>query len=399
MKVLYISYDGILEPLGKSQVVSYLNKLSKKHEIILISYEKKEDLKNDKLFKSMYKDLKKSGICWHALTYHKSPTALATLYDITVGALFGLYLVVKNDVQIIHARSYVPSVMALVVKKIHRVGFIFDMRGFWADERVDGNLWKKNSNIYKVSKWFEKKFLLNADVVISLTHSAIEEMNKFPYLKNKKPKFEVITTCTDLELFGSKTLTNDSSNRDSEFILGYVGSVGVWYLFEEALLFYKTLKETIPNARLCIINKGGHDYINDCLHRMKIDKDLVTVETKDSLGVSAAMKLMSAGVFIIKPVFSKKASAPTKMGEFLGCGVPCVINNGIGDSADIIKNENVGVVLNAFDRNEMYKGVKELIKLVNDPDIVKRCVNAAKVHFSLDDGVKSYDKVYNSFEK
>jgi len=108
---------------------------------------------------------------------------------------------------------------------------------------------------------------------------------------------------------------------------------------------------------------------------------------------------MSAGVFIIKPVFSKKASAPTKMGEFLGCGVPCVINNGIGDSADIIKNENVGVVLNAFDRNEMYKGVKELIKLVNDPDIVKRCVNAAKVHFSLDDGVKSYDKVYNSFEK
>ncbi len=43
MKVLYISYDGILEPLGQSQVLRYLEKLSSKHQIHLISFEKPED--------------------------------------------------------------------------------------------------------------------------------------------------------------------------------------------------------------------------------------------------------------------------------------------------------------------------------------------------------------------
>ena len=42
-KVLYITYDGILEPLGQSQVLNYLEKLSEDHEITLMSIEKKQD--------------------------------------------------------------------------------------------------------------------------------------------------------------------------------------------------------------------------------------------------------------------------------------------------------------------------------------------------------------------
>ena len=45
-RVLYISPDGILEPLGDSQVLKYLEKLSKKFTITLISYEKINDLRN-----------------------------------------------------------------------------------------------------------------------------------------------------------------------------------------------------------------------------------------------------------------------------------------------------------------------------------------------------------------
>ena len=39
--ILYISYDGMLEPLGQSQVIPYLGMLSKKYKIFLISFEKK----------------------------------------------------------------------------------------------------------------------------------------------------------------------------------------------------------------------------------------------------------------------------------------------------------------------------------------------------------------------
>jgi len=43
-KFLYISHDGLLEPLGQSQVLGYLEKLSNSHKIFIISYEKEKDM-------------------------------------------------------------------------------------------------------------------------------------------------------------------------------------------------------------------------------------------------------------------------------------------------------------------------------------------------------------------
>ena len=45
-KIIYLSYDGLLEPLGYSQILSYLNILSSNYEIWIISFEKNNDLKN-----------------------------------------------------------------------------------------------------------------------------------------------------------------------------------------------------------------------------------------------------------------------------------------------------------------------------------------------------------------
>jgi len=174
-----------------------------------------------------------------------------------------------------------------------------------------------------------------------------------------------------------------------------VGSVGVWYLFEEALDYYKLIKEAIPDAQLHIINKGGHDYINECLDKAGISKDSVLLETKDRLGVICAMQSMDVGLFIIKPLYSKISSMPTKLGEFLGCGVPCICNSGIGDMDDIINNEKVGIVLNSFEKKEKEKGILSLLELIKDPTVKTRCREAALKHFSLIDGVNSYNNIYS----
>ena len=41
--ILYVSYDGLLEPLVQSQVLRYLEKLSSNHQIYQISFEKLDD--------------------------------------------------------------------------------------------------------------------------------------------------------------------------------------------------------------------------------------------------------------------------------------------------------------------------------------------------------------------
>ena len=124
------------------------------------------------------------------------------------------------------------------------------MRGFWADERLDGGIWKKDSAIFKVTKKLEKSFLINADHIVSLTYAAVNEIKKFPYIKKDTLPISVISTCVDLDTFAPRSKDASSEN----FVLGYLGTVGTWYLFEETVRAFKMLLIERPNSKILIVN-------------------------------------------------------------------------------------------------------------------------------------------------
>ena len=307
--LLYITYDGILEPLGQSQVLSYLENLSSQFEVHLVSYEKNSDIKNLQLVQLISERVKSAGISWTPLKYHKSFSILSTSWDLIVGLLVCVKIVISNKIMLVHARSYVPSIIALLIKKILKTYFIFDMRGFWADERVDGGLWKKNGSLYNVAKWFERKFLLNADHIVSLTHAGITAMKQFPYLINNIPPHSVIPTCADLKHFTVKP------NKNKSFTLGYVGSVGLWYDFDATLLCFNELLKVKKDSNLLIINKNEHEFIYRKIKEHEIPLEHIKIISASFQEIPKYINSMDAGIFFIKPYFSKQASAPTKLAE------------------------------------------------------------------------------------
>lgn len=390
MSVLYISYDGMLEPLGQSQVLGYLERLVKNRPIHLISFEKPEDWADINERNRIAMRIAEAGIHWHPLRYHKRPSALATAWDITHGIAVGLWLVVRHRLRIVHARSYVPSVIALVLKRLTGVKYLFDMRGFWADERVDGGLWPRSGHMFRIAKDFERRFLLAADHVVSLTHAAVREIGHFDYLQGCMPPVTVIPTCADLTRF----IPMPHERLDGEFILGYVGSAGTWYLFDEVAACFAQLLRILPDARLLIVNRGEHAYIRERLAAAGVPDAAVELTSATHTEVPHQMARVDAGIFFIKPVFSKQASAPTKLGEFLGCGIPCLGNAGVGDMAEVLEGEQVGIALKAFDEASMAEALHQLLQLAQDPATRGRCVKAAQRHFSLDEGITRYTSVY-----
>lgn len=388
--VLYITYDGLLEPLGQSQVLAYQELLSRGREIHILSFEKKHDWYRLKERAAIEARMCEAGIKWHSRRYHKNYSAFATAYDILVGIVSGLWLICRYRLHIVHARSYVPSVMALALKYLTGSKFIFDMRGFWADERVDGGLWPKGGRLYRVAKWFEQKFLLNADYVVSLTKAAIVEMESFAYLEEKMPPVAMIPTCVDVERF-----LPANTQPSGEFVLGYVGSVGTWYLFEHVVEAFTVLLSHIPAASLLVINRGEHEYIFGELDRKGVSPDRYQVKSASHAEVPEEMKRMHAGIFFIKPLYSKKASAPTKMGEFLACGIPCISNAGVGDMAHILTANNVGIALDGFTNAEIENGIADILELASDGKSAERCRDTAESYFSLEQGVRSYATIYD----
>jgi glycosyltransferase involved in cell wall biosynthesis len=96
-------------------------------------------------------------------------------------------------------------------------------------------------------------------------------------------------------------------------------------------------------------------------------------------------------------VFSKIFSCPTKFGESLACGLPVVINSGIGDTEEIVRKERIGVVINEFSPRGYKKAAEELKILLSEKDELRyRCRSVAERYFSLDCGIGQYEQIYHS---
>ena len=387
--MLYITYDGLLEPLGQSQVVAYQEKLAAGRAVHILSFEKPDDWRDAAKREALAARIAAAGIHWHPRRYHKRPSALATAYDIGIGILSGLWLVLRHRIGIVHARSYVPAVMALALKRLTGARFLFDMRGFWADERVDGGLWPKDGRLYRMAKGFERSFLLNADHVVSLTHAAVREMEKFPYLQGRMPAITVIPTCADLARFRP-----GPPPAPAPFVLGYVGSAGTWYQFDAVCAVYKYLLAVKPDSRFVIVNRHEHERIRKALTEAGVSLTNVETVSASHSEVASLMQSMHAGIFFYKPSYSRAACAPTKLGEFLACGIPCLSNIGVGDMAAVLDGEGVGVAVPDFAPATLQDGLQRLLALAGQADIRARCRAAAEKHFSLEQGVRKYEALY-----
>ena len=269
-KVLYISYDGVTDPLGQSQVIPYLIGLSKKGYLFhLISCEKKRNFITEK--ENTIKILKENNISWHPIFYTKYPPVLSTIWDILKIKSKAIALHKRERFQIVHCRSYITSLVGLWMKKKYGTKFIFDMRGFWADERVDGGIWKLKHPVYKsIYRYFKKKekeFLSGADYTITLTEAAKNTIHK--NISHYSISIKVIPCCVNTDLFNPDTIDQRSQIelrkkiglKDSDFVLSYVGALGTWYLLEEMLLFFKQVLSVKQNAKFLFVTHERPDQI------------------------------------------------------------------------------------------------------------------------------------------
>ncbi|KZX51242.1 hypothetical protein A3709_10450 [Halioglobus sp. HI00S01] len=394
--VLYISYTGILDPLGESQVLQYVIGLSKKHKMVLLTFEKPEALKDEQQLSELKRTCSDAGVEWHYHHYHRRPNLPATFYDLLVGIFTGTQLARRHEIDIVHCRSYLAGLMGLAVKRLTGTCHIFDMRGFWPDERVDGGVWTKASLRYRLFKRLERTLLLGTDYVVSLTRSGVTELTKFDYLEDRDLKVSVIPTCTNLQLFSPVEETRPSAG--SGFVMGYVGSAGSWYMFDQVAKAVKQLFDQLPESRFLVLNKGGHTEILRHLESEDVDISRVELKSVPYQEVSQHIACMTAGISFIKPAWSKRASSPTRLGEFLACGKPLLANAGVGDVESDLLSSGTGVVIKGFSDEELSAALASIIELVSDPELGVRCRETAERQFSLQAGVEEYSSIYLRLE-
>lgn len=406
MKTLFISYNSALEPLIQSQGIPYLKGLSERGvECFLLSFEKiVKDKDNFRIkIENLRKELKDYSIKWYHLKYHKRPTLPATLFDISAGIIVGLYIVISKRVNIVHARATVPAVMACVISRITRAKFIFDERGIMAEEYADGGIWKRRGFLYNLTRNIEKRLLKMSDAIVVLTENIRDFFLNSDYslgIYDKKIDITVIPCCVDLKRFSDLDRKTERLRGlyklGGKYIFLYIGSFGTWYLLEEMIDFFLVSKTIINNAHFLILTHTSKKFVEYSLKKRSLSSDDITIDSVAFSEIPAYIKLADAGIFFIKPLFSKRSSCPIKFAEYLASGLPVIINRGIGDTDRIVEQNGVGVVIDKFSRESYLSGAVRLLKIMKEGDVLtERCRKTAKEIFSLDIGVSRYFDIYN----
>ena len=95
---------------------------------------------------------------------------------------------------------------------------------------------------------------------------------------------------------------------------------------------------------------------------------------------------------------SLTAAMPTKIGEFLACGRPVVVNKGLGDMDLFIQEFDAGVILDGSPEN-LLDGANKLASLLLDPETPFRCRALAEKYFSMEKGSVKYLELYSKMLK
>jgi glycosyltransferase involved in cell wall biosynthesis len=397
-RILYLSYDGMTDPLGQSQVLPYLVGLSERgHKISLISFEKRA--RSEAECEVVRSICATAGIDWHPKSYHKRPPLLSGLFDLAVMRRTAERLHRQYRFDWVHCRSDLPALVGLAMKRRHGVKFLFDMRGFWADERVDGGLWKQNNplfrTVYRYFKAKEAEFTREADHAVSLTEAGKLVLEE----EGATSPLTVIPCCVDFNQFEATTSTRRAEGREllgvdpERRVAAYLGSIGTWYRMDEMLDCFRVQLERDPRALFLVISRDDPAPILGAAAAKGISPGAILVRGASRDEVPHFLAAADYGLFFITPAFSKIASCPTKLGELLAMEIPVLTNAGVGDVARIVADSGAGVVVERFDDAAYGEALSRLETLSSDRDEWRR---VARRWFDLEAGVERYDAIYRS---
>ena len=399
-KVLYISYDGMTDPLGQSQVMPYLVGLSSQgYHFTILSFEKKSRYEKER--KIIERVAAGSAISWRPLFFTKNPPVLSKIYDRWKLKRTVRKLMKEQPFDMIHCRSYIAAEAGLWLKKKYGIKFLFDMRGFWADEKIDSGSWNQSNfffrRVYRHYKKKEKQFLLAADGIVSLTHAAKAEL-----LKNKEYShldIDVIPCCADLDHFDYKNIRSDFAAGLREQtgipaeskIITYLGSVGGWYMVDEMFDFLKRLLVKRPEFVMLFLTKDDPGAVKERAAARGIPPDKMVVLYAGRNELPDYLSLSDCSIFFIRPTYSKIASSPTKHGELMGMGIP-VICNSIGDTGQVINESHSGIIVTEFTEaayDQAADKMNELLAMSKE-----NIRQGAFTFFDLEKGVIQYITIY-----
>lgn len=371
--VVFITYNGVLDPLGTTQMLPYLERLNRDWPIHIVSFERRDKTADARGLQAMEHRLRSQRIGWVRLRYHQKPSLPATTYDMITGVLAVRRIMARERVGLLHARGYVPMEIAANATATRSTPTLFDIRGLQAEEYVDAGSWKEGELKWRLAKRSERRFFRRAAGAVVLTNAIRPYVqDRFRHAR-RTPPVEVVPCCVDLDRFRFREASRakwraDLGVDESTVLFVYSGSLGSWYLSDLMARFTRTYRDhSGKKVFLLWTANNDHEIARAASERAGLTPNEFRVTSSPSSAVADVLSAGDVGLALIKSCFSKKSSSPTKYAEYLSVGLPIVISRGVGDGADVERHGGAIALDDVVDDRALREAATRLTTLLAKP--------------------------------
>lgn len=388
------------EALGRSQVVPYLRGLARDGWSMDVVGFEPATTSIDEIVQ-LQRALADDGINyrWH----RRSPShGLGTKLAEAARALMALVMsALANRPRVIHARSYLPGAVARAATAlVPGARFVFDCRGLLGDEYVDFGHWSRESFRYALIKSAERRLFGGADAVVVLTDRLRRWLRDDARIVAPDKLVEVIPCCVDVEQFqfdpvGRETLRSEMGAGE-RFVVTYSGNLGAWYCEAQMAELFAAIHRRRPSL-FAVFTRAPTERLRHELRARGIpDSDVVIC----SIRPPEMSKWLSTGdvaISFAEPRFSKIASSPVKVAEYLAVGLPVIANRGVGDQDELMQRYPDSFVdVGAMSANELDQAGDRIAALAPLDDVARdRQRSVAVERFALEQiGIARYRELY-----
>ena len=364
--VTYLSMDPLSSTVGSSQVLAYIERLAHRGvQIDLITFEHAVD-------PELTQRLSGLGVTWRPQRFGLH------------GPVGGLGRVLRaaravRGASVVHARSDMAAA-ATMLAGVDR--WVWDVRSFWADQKVATGVMAAGSPQMRVMRWVERLAARRSTAVTTLTASAIDELDR-RYGEVVSSKARVVTTCVDLDRFVP------SRPPPGPLRVLLAGTVNRYYDVESMLDLVAELRRRGPVE--FIVASPGDTAWEDELDAVEASRVSAT-----PFEMAALVSSCHVGLSVCRDDAGSSllAAMPTKIGEFLASGRPVIVNPGLVDAVELLRGNRCGIAYGSSLGLDVVNAVDQLRELLADPGTTERCRSLAVSHFDLDRGVDSLFDVY-----
>lgn len=399
MRVLYLTYWSLFDPLCQTQSVAYLRLLAERgHTFWLMTFEVDADKGMSQVERSTPPSVPE-GIFWVPLPYHKGSGLGAKAIDFWAAVSAGIRLVRRHRLDLVHARGSIPGIMASVIARLSGCRFLFDADAPLSEEYVQTGHWRAGSRAARLTAWGEAFALRKADGLATLTRRRLDELTH--QLARPIPSV-VVPCCVDLTRFVDASRARDARRAQlgltNETLLVYVGKAGPRYPASGVIGLYRAACETGQRVHLLVLTARDRAAFIAEAARQGLPSGSVSCFSAPFDDVPSWLAAADVAIAMVQPNPCERASSPIKVGEYLAAGLPVLIPAGIGDCSDLLEEARAGVVVSDFGVGAFSRAWEGMRGLLSDGDATRlRCLDLARTYASLHDvGGPAYGRIYDA---